>query len=159
MFSLALSVARLDVRSASDAIRALASRLLEADHVKATFERAVLAREKRSPTGLPFSPWAVALPHADPEHATSPAIAVATLVRPVRFRQMGSPVVELEVSIVVMPAFTAKEQAASTLSRLIGLLQAEKTRERLVSADSPEDVLGVLAGGWDGPSAAPRGGE
>jgi galactitol PTS system EIIA component len=145
MFALALSVARLEARSAADVIVALASRLASAGHVKEKFQRAALSREKKSPTGLPFSPWAVALPHADPEHATSPAIAVATLAKPVMFRQMGSPDVKLDVSIVVMPAFTAKEQAASSLSRLIGLLQRDEIRERLVSAASPEDILAVMS--------------
>jgi len=147
MFALALSVARLEARSAADVIGALASRLSGAGHVKATFERAAQGREKKSPTGLPFSPWAVALPHADPEHSNSPAIAVATLERPVSFRQMGSPAVRLDVSIVVMPAFTAKEQAASRLSSLIALLQRGEIRERLMSAASPEAILAVLEEG------------
>jgi PTS system galactitol-specific IIA component len=148
MFALDLSMAQFEARSAADVIGALASRLLAAGHVKPTFERAAIVREKKSPTGLPFVPWAVAMPHADPEHATIPAIAMATLKNPVAFRQMGSPAVQLEVSIVVMPAFTAKEQAASSLSRLIALLQAEDTRQRLVSAASPEELLVVLADRW-----------
>lgn len=119
--------------------------------MKPTFEQAALVREKKSPTGLPFSPWAVALPHADPEHATVPAIAIATLARPVVFRQMGSPGVKLEVHIVVMPAFTAKEQAAASLTRLIGLLQADDVRERLVSAGSAEELLRILADRWGEP--------
>jgi galactitol PTS system EIIA component len=148
MFALQLSVARLDARTAADVIRSLASRLLALGHVKPSFEAAALVREKKSPTGLPFAPWAVALPHADPEHATSPAIAIATLKTPVLFRQMGSPAIQLEASIVVMPAFTAKEQAAASLTRLITLLQAEETRERLVQAAAPQELLQVLSDRW-----------
>jgi PTS system galactitol-specific IIA component len=151
VFAPDLSVVRLEARSADVVIGALASRLLAAGHVKPTFERAAMLREKKSPTGLPFSPWAVALPHADPEHASTPAIALATLQSPVVFRQMGSPATKLEVSIVVMPAFTAKEQAAASLTRLITLLQSEDMRERIVAAASPDDLLRALRDRWDTP--------
>jgi PTS system galactitol-specific IIA component len=149
MFTTDLCVVGLTAGSAADVIRALASRLLGQGHVKPSFEGAALAREKKSPTGLPFDPWPVALPHAAPEHALSPAIAIATLAAPVSFRQMGSPAVSLQVSIVVMPALTAKEQAAASLSRLVTLLQAEETRGLLVRAASAEELLRMLSERWD----------
>jgi PTS system galactitol-specific IIA component len=151
MFHADLCVVRLTAASSSDVVQALASRLLARGHVAASFERAAMVREKKSPTGLPFAPWAVALPHAEPEHSVTPAIALATLAKPVTFRQMGSPGVALSVSIVVMPALTAKEQAAASLSRLVTLLQSEATREALVQAASPEALLAVLSGGWGTP--------
>jgi len=151
MFEADLCFVRLTAGSASDVIRALAARLLARGRVKPSFERAALAREKKSPTGLPFSPWPVALPHAEPEHAIAPAIAIATLAAPAQFRQMGSPAITLEVSIVVMPALTAKEQAAASLSRLVTLLQSEEIREQLVQAASPEALLGVLESRWNAP--------
>lgn len=45
---------RLDAPSAEGAIRALARELQRAGVVKDTFEAAAVARERRSPTGLPF---------------------------------------------------------------------------------------------------------
>jgi galactitol PTS system EIIA component len=149
VFAASLAIARLEAPSADVVLSTLAARLLAGGHVGATFERAALTREKKSPTGLPFAPWAVALPHADPEHVLMPAIALATLSKPVVFRQMGSPAVRLEVSIVVMPAFNAKEQAAASLTRLITLLQAEELRSRLVSAASPDELLAAVSDGWD----------
>src|SRR5437588_7640495 len=99
-----LGLARLEVTSAEGAVRALAKALEAKGHVKASFEAAALQRERRSPTGLPFAGSAVALPHAEPEHVLSPAIAIASLARPVKFRQMGSPATQLDVALVVMPA-------------------------------------------------------
>ena len=144
MIVLELAIARLTAGSNEDVIRALAARLLAAGHVKPSFENAALARERRSPTGLPFPGVAVALPHAEPEHVASPAIAVASLVAPVTFRQMGNPAVKLEVSLVVMPALTAKEQAASELSRLIQVLQDEALRRELVAATDNAALSAVL---------------
>jgi PTS system galactitol-specific IIA component len=138
----------LDVHSADEVIRALSRELRRTGAVKDSFEGAALARERRSPTGLPFEGGAVALPHAEPEHVLSPALAVATLVRPVRFREMGSPGVSLEVTLVVMPAFTAKEQASAGLTRVIEILRNAPLRAALAAArdDAAVRSLFVTAG-------------
>lgn len=138
MLSTDLCVAGLVAGSSETAIRVLAGRLLAGGHVHPSFEAAALYRERRSPTGLPFPDIAVAMPHAEPEHVVLPAIAVASLAKPVRFRQMGSPAVELDVCLVVMPAFTEKEQAAAELTRLVELLQDGAVRLALLHA--PDSV-------------------
>jgi PTS system galactitol-specific IIA component len=143
-----LCVAGLAASSSDDALRALSARLLAKGCIRPSFEAAALARERRSPTGLPFPHIAVALPHAEPEHVLTPAIAVATLAAPVAFRQMGSPGVRLDVSLVVMPALTAKEQAAAELSRLIEMLQDEALRRALVAAHSAAAILEILTPHW-----------
>ena len=144
MIDAALCLVRLEAKTAPDVVRSLARLLIVKGHALPSFERAALAREKRSPTGLPFPGVAVALPHAEPEHVVSPAIAVATLSRPVLFRQMGSPEIELAVSVVVMPAFSAKEQAGASLSDLIERLQDEALRTRLVEANTAEELAQAL---------------
>ena len=90
----------------------------------------------------------MAIPHADPEHVLAPGIAIATLANPVRFRQMGSPGVQLEVSIVVMPALQLKEQAAAGLARIIELLQDEAFRAELVLCNSCEELSLAFAKRW-----------
>jgi PTS system galactitol-specific IIA component len=102
MLSADLCVAGLLAESSDGVVRALAQRLLAAGRVRPSFEMAAVAREKRSPTGLPFPGQAVAMPHAEPEHVVAPAMAVASLAKPVSFRQMGAPGVTLDVSLVVM---------------------------------------------------------
>jgi galactitol PTS system EIIA component len=140
----ALCLARVSAGSAEEVIKLLAQKLAEKGHVKPTFEKAALSREKRSPTGLPFPGVAVALPHAEPEHVASPAIAIATLSAPVSFRQMGSPGTKLSVSLVVMPAFSAKEQAGAGLSGLIEKLQDEALRNKLIEATTPSEIASLL---------------
>jgi PTS system galactitol-specific IIA component len=135
----------LEVSSSDEVIRALSRELCRVGAVKDTFEGAALARERSSPTGLPFEGGAVALPHAEPEHVLSPALGVATLVRPVRFREMGSPGVALDVRLVVMPAFTAKEQASAGLARVIELLQSASLRAALVSAKDDKAIRSLLS--------------
>jgi galactitol PTS system EIIA component len=145
MLSADFCIARLVADSSDGVVAALAQRLLAAGHVRPSFEKAVLAREKRSPTGLPFPGEAVSMPHAEPEHVLSPAIAIASLAKPVSFRQMGAPAVKLEVSLVVMPALTAKEQAGGELSRLVGFLQDDALRRALLRAESSQAMYEALA--------------
>jgi galactitol PTS system EIIA component len=135
----------LDVASAEEVIRALSRELCRVGAVRDTFEGAAVARERRSPTGLPFEGGAVALPHAEPEHVLSPALAVATLARSVRFREMGSPAIALDVTLVVMPAFTAKEQASAGLAGVIERLQSAPLRVALVAARDHETIRSLLA--------------
>jgi PTS system galactitol-specific IIA component len=144
MFAPELCLTGLSVPTADAAIRALAGALLAGGHVRESFAQAAALREKRSPTGLPFAGLAVALPHAEPEHVVSPATAVASLASPVKFRQMGSPQIQLDVRLVVMPAFTAKEQAAAGLSRFIELLQDEALRAELAAAPTPAALYSAL---------------
>jgi PTS system galactitol-specific IIA component len=151
VFAASLCLPRVDVATAEQAVRALAGRLFAEGKVLASFEAAAVLREKRSPTGLPFRGGAVALPHAEPEHVVVPAVAVATLAHPVRFRQMGAPAVQLEVSLVVMPALSAKEQAAAGLARLLELLQDDALHASLRAADSADAMCAALsraARGW-----------
>jgi galactitol PTS system EIIA component len=144
LFSAELCVPSLVAATAEQAIRALARLLAEKGHVLPSFEAAAVAREKKSPTGLPFPDAPVALPHADPEHVKSAAVAVALLATPVRFREMGSPAVQLDARIVVMPALTAKDQAAAGLSSLLELLQDETLRAALLAATTPEEMISAI---------------
>jgi PTS system galactitol-specific IIA component len=144
MISADLCVAGLVAESSDGVVRALAQKLLAAGRVRPSFEMAAIAREKRSPTGLPFPGHGVAMPHAEPEHVVTPALAIASLAKPVSFRQMGSPGVKLDVSLVVMPALTAKEQAAGELARIVGLLQHEPLRRALSQAETSQALYETL---------------
>ncbi|MBV9949983.1 MAG: PTS sugar transporter subunit IIA [Myxococcales bacterium] len=146
-----VGIARLAAASSEAAVRALAARLFQDGKVKESFAAAAVLRERRSPTGLPFAGGAVALPHAEPEHVASAAIAVATLARPVIFREMGNPASELEVDLVVMPALTAKEQAASGLSRVLHLLQDAALREELRAAGDDTALRASFERRWRRP--------
>ncbi len=139
---------RLSAASAEAVVRALARELLAAGHVRPSFEAAAVARERRSPTGLPFEGGAVALPHAEPEHVISHALAVATLAAPVKFREMGAPASQLDVALVVMPALTAKEQAAAGLSRVIELLQDASLRAALAAAPDATAMHALIDRAW-----------
>ncbi|MBL8607199.1 MAG: PTS sugar transporter subunit IIA [Myxococcales bacterium] len=136
---------RLAASSDRAVIEALAAAL--GDHVLPSFVGAALAREKRSPTGLPFPDVAVAIPHAEPEHVARPAIVVASLASPVKFRQMGSPRATVDAALVVMPALSSKEQAGAALASLIQSLQDARIRAALAAAATADEMRAAVEGG------------
>ncbi len=144
MFAPELCLARIEVTSAEAAITLLAGVLHARGHVTAGFAEAAVRREKRSPTGLPFEGCAVGIPHAEPAHVLSPAIAVATLRMPVVFREMGSPATKLDVELVVMPALTQKQQAEAGLATLLEVLQDPLFRDTLLAATSADEIARAL---------------
>lgn len=151
MIEAGLCFCGLDAATDEAAIRALARALLSAGKVTASFESAALLREKRFPTGLPLPGGAIAIPHADPEHVKSPALAVAKLAAPVAFREMGNPASQLDVALVVMPALTAKDQAAAGLARILDLLKEEALRAELRAAADAVAIFDAFKRRWELP--------
>ena len=149
LFRPELCLARLQAPDAEMVIRAAAGALLEAGLVRPTFAGAVLAREVSSPTGLPLPGRKVAIPHADPEHVITPAVAVAGLAEPVTFREMGDPDSALSVDLVALLALTDKESAQQELVRLIERFQDAALVDRLVATPDAGALFALLAGGGD----------
>ena len=82
----------LDVEADSDEglIRTLAAEAERLGYVKAGWADAVIRRERIYPTGLPTEVMKVAVPHAmERDQVNTPVIIVATLKRPVNFKEMG----------------------------------------------------------------------
>jgi len=149
LFRTELCLARLRAPDAEAVIRAAAGALEQAGLVRPTFAGAVLAREMSSPTGLPLPGRKVAIPHADPEHVVTPAVAVATLVAPVSFREMGNPDSALSVDLVALLALTDKQSAQQELVRLIERFQDAALVDRLVAAPDAGALFALLQEGSD----------
>lgn len=133
--TLTVVVARLDVTDAEDVLRSLSGHLLDAGAVTLDFPEALRARERRYPTGLP-TPIPTAIPHADPEHVLIPGLALATLVRPVPFGEMGGAGGTVAARLVVMPLLTDAREHLVALQRLMGLLRdGEAVADLLEAAD------------------------
>jgi PTS system galactitol-specific IIA component len=130
---------------ADQVINTLASALQREGLVRATFEEAVREREASSPTGLPLAGRKVAIPHADPEHVITPAVAVCTLCRPVCFREMGNPESELSVDVVLMLALPDHESAQRELVRLVESCQQPEFVDRLHGAPDPQTLYDLLS--------------
>ncbi|WP_168161942.1 PTS sugar transporter subunit IIA [Dermabacter sp. HMSC08H10] len=119
--------------------RAVATRLEESGCVRPSWRNAVIFREERFPTGLPFEPPA-AIPHADREHTLRDAFVLARLERPLAFGAMGdSDAAPLEVRLVVFIVAGKNASQVEALERLLSILGDGARRERL-EAGSAENA-------------------
>lgn len=135
------------VRAADDeeAIRALCGLLAHQGYTQPEYGDAVVQRERAYPTGLPTSPFAVAIPHADPEYILQTGVAIGVLTEPASFGQMGTDgSVRVDAAVVIVLAIKEHEKQTEMLQELVELLQSEDFLTALVRAQTPADVLRVI---------------
>lgn len=125
----------------SDAvIQTLAGLLHNAGLVEAGYGAATIERERHHATGLPTRPFPIAFPHADADGVVESALAVATLKRPVGFRNMADPDEVLPVELVIMLANKSPEEQIETLRRLAELFGEPEKLAELRNLTTAEDI-------------------
>ncbi|RVU97771.1 PTS sugar transporter subunit IIA [Coriobacteriales bacterium OH1046] len=146
IFSTDLAFVGLDVSDQKELFEAMGGRLEELGYVRDSFIDAVAARERRFPTGLDLGDAAVAIPHTDPEHVNENAIAIANLIHPVPFRQMGSTEEEdcwVQVKLVIMLAISGGNYI-DMLQRVIQSIQDPGVVKRLLGARRSEEFIEIV---------------
>ncbi len=108
----------LDAVNARTVIEVLAGKLHREGLVVAEYGQQTYAREVEHPTGLPTKPFCIAFPHADADGVKVSALALATLSKPVAFKNMGDPEEDLQVFLVLMLANRNPEEQIQTLRNL-----------------------------------------
>ncbi len=136
---------QMDAKDATDVIENLGIRLYIDGYVKDTFVDAALAREKKLPTGLPLGGEVnAAIPHTDVIHVLKPGVALATLKRPVIFKNMIQPEEDVSVKLVFLLSLEQPKSQIEMLQEIAGVLQRPETVDKLMSANSFEDVQAAL---------------
>lgn len=133
----------LDAESSEQAIRTLATNLVDRGYVKPSFPDAVLAREKIYPTGLP-TVLPVGLPHTDVEHCLRPAISVAVLKNPVVFQMMGDPTQTVSTNLIFLLSVVTPANQVKLLTRLIDFFQQTEKLQALMALGSVDEVVEML---------------
>lgn len=137
---------KMDARDATDVIENLGIRLFIDGYVKDTFVDAALSREQKLPTGLPLGGDVnAAIPHTDVVHVIKPGVALATLKRPVVFKNMIQPDEEVKVRLVFLLSLEQPKSQIEMLQEIAGVLQKPETVDKLISAATFEDVQAALA--------------
>jgi 2-O-A-mannosyl-D-glycerate-specific PTS system IIC component len=147
-----LIVTKCNAHSKEEIIRYLVNRLAEAGklHAPDEFYRAVLEREKLSPTGFEGG---LAIPHGKSATVKEAAFAVATLQTPLDTWESIDP--DNRVELVILLAIP-DEEAGSThlalLSELVTRLSNAEYKNRLLQARTSEELYRALdaAGDADG---------
>lgn len=131
--------------TSTEVIEKLGGALNRLGHVKPGFVAATLAREATMPTGLPLGGEInAAIPHVDAEYVERPALALATLLEPVGFRNMVDPESEVSVRLVIMLALDNPKSQVDMLQQVAEILQSPSIVDRLMAATSVDEVVTVL---------------
>lgn len=135
----------IDAKSDTDVITQLARILTQKNIVKKSFTNHVLLREKKFPTGLPVeNSLGIAIPHTDSIYVNKSQIAVASLKKPVVFKNMVDATKEVEVSLVFMIAMSQPHEQANLLSNLMNMCQHSQAVEDLIHANNENTVEKIL---------------
>ena len=134
----------ISAQSSDEVITLLGERLIAMGKVKADYVEALIDRERTMPTGLPLGPINVAVPHSDPAHVVAPAVALATLTKPVSFASMDEPDEQLPVQIVIALALNDKDAQIEMLQAVAGFIQSPSALAALVSARTPDEAFAAL---------------
>lgn len=139
-----LIATNLEVEDKDDLFKVLYEKLYNAGFVKASFLDGIKSREEKFPTGLQLNKYGVALPHTDPEHVILPAIAIATLTKPIKFKNMAASSNDLEVSVVFMMALKEAHSQVEMLQQLAHLIQNDSQLEKIINANKGEEIVEIL---------------
>ena len=135
----------MEAKSDTDIITQLAEILTQKNIVKKSFASHVLLRERKFPTGLPVkNSLGIAIPHTDSIYVNKSQIAVASLKKPVVFKNMVDATKKVEVSLVFMIAMSKPHEQANLLSNLMNMCQHPGAVEDLIHANNKKTVEEIL---------------
>ncbi|GAB4471338.1 MAG: PTS sugar transporter subunit IIA [Anaerolineae bacterium] len=136
---------QLEAADSSEVIQRLGGILHRLGYVKDGFVEATLGRESTMPTGLPLGGSVnAAIPHVDLEYVERPALALATLKKPVVFRNMVDVDDEVPVRLVIMLALDQPKSQIAMLQQIAAILQSPEVVDRLMAAKTKQDIFGIL---------------
>lgn len=136
----------LEAADSGAVIAQLGGLLYQSGYVRDSFVSAALAREKELPTGLPLEGEVhAAIPHTDVEHVIKPGLSMATLDKPVVFRNMVNKEEEVPVRLVFLLSLDQPKAQVEMLQEIAGVLQNPQLVAKLMEAKSYEDVCDCLS--------------
>lgn len=114
--------------------------------VRPGYTEALIQREREFPTGLPTTPYGVAIPHADGKYVLQPGLAVCTLKTPISFREMGNPQSVVAVKLAILIALPEGQQTVQVniLQWLISLIQHRPFLLDMARCESHSQVLRIF---------------
>ncbi|MDY3005823.1 MULTISPECIES: PTS sugar transporter subunit IIA [Anaerococcus] len=121
-------------------LKFMSDKMMESDKVNKTFFDAVRERELKYPTGLNTGEIKVAIPHTDPKHVKSAAIAVATLSNKVEFKNMEDPNENIGVDLVFMLAVADPKSQVPLLVKLMSIFSDKELLKKIKNSKSGNEI-------------------
>ncbi|MEA4825749.1 MAG: PTS sugar transporter subunit IIA, partial [Clostridium sp.] len=134
-------VLELNASSKDDVINELVEKLYDAGSLnnKEEYKKAILERESQSTTGIGRG---IAIPHAKTTAVKNPAICFGRALEGIDYDSLdGEPA---KLIFMIAASEGAHEEHLETLSRLSTLLMNKNFKERILKANSEEEVLELI---------------
>lgn len=138
-----LVIIGLDGKNKEDVLFELSEKLKQRDFVQPDFLSQVLEREEKYPTGL-LASVPLALCHTEAQYVKRSAMAVATLLKPVEFHEMGNPEDVVLAEIVFLLALHDPKDQVLWLKRMANLFKNEQALQAIKAAKSPSTIVDIL---------------
>jgi len=129
----------------SDLLHQLGDVLVRTGSVTPAYIEAVCERERTFPTGLLTGDVNVAIPHADPQHVTKPAVALGVVKESVPFGNMADPEMKIPVQVVFLLAPDKSERQLALLEQVMNLIQDQEQMKAIMEAQEAAGVWRVLS--------------
>lgn len=139
-----LVVTGLKATTKEEVLETLSHKLFEEGSVKEAYIKAIGEREKEYPTGLPSTPPAIAIPHANYDLVNKTSLAIATLETPVLFNNMEDKKNHIPVQIVIMMAIGEPHGQVEMLQKIVSIIQDEAFRQKMLETTDPLKLIEMI---------------
>jgi len=134
----------MDAKDQKDFFEKICKILVDEGCVKNTYLEALMGREKEYPTGLPTQPYAIAIPHADPQHLIKPFVAPIRLKNEIDWCEMATSDVWHKIRLIFVLGFTKGDGHIEMLQLLVDNLQDKKLMDELLNAKSIDEYYETI---------------
>lgn len=139
-----LVVTGLKATTKEEVLETLSHKLFEEGSVKEAYIKAIVEREREYPTGLPSTPPAIAIPHANYDLVNKTSLAIATLETPVLFNNMEDKKNHIPVQIVIMMAIGEPHGQVEMLQKIVSIIQDEAFRQKMLETTDPLKLIEMI---------------
>lgn len=133
-----------DASEKQELLKKMATKLYDAHYVTESYMEGILEREEEYPTGLEINGIGIAIPHTDTNKVLKSQICLASLKKPIDFKDMVDKTKKIEVNIIFMLAMKESNQQIELLQNIMKLFQNEKTVQKILNSTNEEEVLELL---------------
>lgn len=134
----------LDLSTNLEVIDFLGSELLKKGKVKEDFCQRVKDRELLCPTGLPTTPYGVAIPHTEQDSVNETCLCFARLKNEVVFKSILGDGSDVHVKFVFLLASVDSESHMSFMKNIMTAFQSEEIQNKLSAAKDPDELYEIL---------------
>lgn len=134
----------LDCENAENALQFIGNAMISEGYVTTDYVWALTERERKFPTGLDIHGTGVAIPHTDAAYVNQEGIAIASLKRPVDFRQMGEENTWIPVQLIFLLMVPCDKGQVDWIQRMLTIIQDTSVLERLQKAKQAGDVIQII---------------